>query len=246
VLAAVGPLNPPPSSADLNVVRTYFAGVNEVISRVLAFDERAAAHTLKKAELSGKTPLATPFSQAAALRLWSAVSECIDEIQYILQLGESPDDLAIMGGKAEAIHECSHHIDALYREKEAYCRLVLESIKGREKRIPSAAQSRAPSRRGRAKQSLQTDSATKIIACLAQHHGYETSAVNCEPMKSSVLAKRAGVSEATTSRFMARYLSGSKGYRRLCDMGPEALSGRIRRLREEYFEGKRFQGDAPA
>lgn len=245
VRAAVGHLDPPPASADRGVLQTYFAAANEVVDSILAFDERAAAYAIKRAGLLREPTIHLAFSREAAIRLWRAISTCLDEIEDILRLGESPDQLAIMFAKAQAVHDLSHWIDALYREKAAYHRLELEKINSRDKRTPKTARSLTPRRRTRAKRSLQKGSEAKLIACLAHYHGYETDAVNCEPMKSSALARHAGVSEATVSRFMSRFLNGSDGYHRLCGMGPEAISGRIRRLYEEYFEGKRLEGDAP-
>jgi hypothetical protein len=239
--AVVSRLDPPTASGSLGVALEYFAATKDVVDHVMAFDERAAAYALRKTELFADAPLVVPFSRAAATRLWETVSTCIDEIEFCLRAGEAPDDIGIMLAKAETIHECSHWIDTVYREKEAEYLLAWEETRRR-----SQPTQKIPKRRRRAaKAANRTDSEAKLIACLAEHHAYKTANVKCDPIKGSVMANKMGVSEATVSRFMKRYLDGYDGYRRLCAEGPTALAKKLQALNEGYFRGRGLLGDVP-
>lgn len=246
-METIAPMDPPSAYACGRSPTEYFSDIEHVVERVLAFDERAAAYWRSRAEITGEFPKSNLFSLTAATRLWEVVSQCVEEVDDILRCDKPSNDIAIMMAKSKAMHHYSHKIHAAYREREAAFELEMQAIRmGRVKGDTAHSQSTTPKtgRRGR-RSRKKTNSDVLLIGFLGKHHAYGTALLRCEPVKGAAVARMLKVSEATVSRFMDRYFGGSDAYRRLCELGPEALAKRLKSINDEYFQGHSVKYDIP-
>ncbi len=246
-LETTAPMDPPAAYACGRSPGEYFSDIEHVVERVLAFDERAATYWRRRAEITGEFPESNLFSITAATRLWEVVSQCVEEVDYILRCDDTRDDIAIMMAKAKAIHDYSHKIHTAYREREAAFELEMHAIKmGGGKGDTANSQPTTPKKgRSRTRGRKKTNADVLLIGFFGKHHAYGTAALHCEPAKGAAVALMLKVSEATVSRFLDRYFGGSDAYRRLCELGPEALAKRLKSINDEYFRGHSVNCDIP-